>query len=71
MDTSVVGRPEVYPWPEWANGEVHTINPREEFSFEPEKFVSVLRNRAAYKSLRVKVKVLLDGTVQFQFSKKV
>ena len=61
------GRPPVYPWAQWTDGEEHTVERGADFTCTPESFGVLLRRQARITpGLKVHVSVGPD-TVWFQF----
>lgn len=60
-----------YPWEQWTNGKAWRATQGADFQCSVEGFAAVIYSHARRRGLRVTVSVLVDGCVDFQFSKPI
>lgn len=70
LDPPHRGRPPVYPWSTWTNGQIHRAVHGKQFSVEPEFFGRAVRQHAKRIGKKVVVRVG-KKEVRFQFEKGV
>jgi hypothetical protein len=65
--TPLRGRPSVYPWPLWTDGQARRLVKGTDFSTDAFTMRSVITAHASRNGLRVQTRVPDDATVEFQF----
>jgi hypothetical protein len=61
------GRPSVYPWSDWTDGQARRIHKGVDFPTDAFTMRSVITAHASRNGLRVHTRVPNDATVEFQF----
>jgi hypothetical protein len=61
------GRPQVYPWDEWTNGEIWDLDYGRDFFCEPKSFRTLVHRTAQVYGLRARTKFGSDKKVIISF----
>lgn len=62
-----IGRPAKYPWKEWMDGGIHTIDVDASDRVEVKRRRAMLHQRAREHGMRVVTRLTLEGQLAFQF----
>lgn len=65
------GRPQTYPWKEWADGGIWRVTYGQDFNCSMNGFRSALHRWAERHQMTVTVRCVDDGVVEFQFKREV
>jgi hypothetical protein len=63
-----MGRPPAYPWEEWMDGQIHTVEYGKDFTCQPNSLINQLYVKSRQESLKVKISPY-GMKVTFQFYK--
>jgi hypothetical protein len=63
------GRPPVYDWAKWTNGEVHELTRGEDFDCDPRSFRTLVHRTKKSRGLSARTKFKGDNVIVIQFTK--